>query len=88
MDTLDTAGLAHQADPPDLAFEVTQSSSDFDMIFIQESLPYWNILNPVGEGDGGEHQQKDLADILRIIDMYSQLEAALPQNLWEELDKR
>jgi len=53
VDTLDAAGLAHQADSPDLAFEVTQSSSDFDMIFIQEFLPCWNILNPVGESEGG-----------------------------------
>jgi hypothetical protein len=45
MDTLDAAGLAHQADSPDPAFEVTQSSPDFDMIFIQKSFSYWNILN-------------------------------------------
>jgi hypothetical protein len=45
MDALDAAGLAHQADSPDLASKVTQSSSDFDMIFIQESFSYWNILN-------------------------------------------
>ena len=53
MDALDAAGLPHQAYSPDFALELTQSSSDFDMIFIQESLPCWNILNPVGEGDGG-----------------------------------
>jgi hypothetical protein len=88
MDTLDTAGLAHQADPPDLASEVTQSSSDFDMIFIQEFLPCGNILNPVGESHRGKHRQNDLANILRIIEMYPQLEAPLPQNLREELDKR
>lgn len=32
-------------------------------------------------------RQKDLADIFRIIEKYPQLEASLPQNLREELDK-
>jgi len=32
-------------------------------------------------------RQKDLADIFRIIERYPQLEASLPQNIREELDK-
>ena len=32
-------------------------------------------------------RQKDLADIFRIIEKYPHLEASLPQNLREELDK-
>jgi hypothetical protein len=32
-------------------------------------------------------RQKDLADILRIIEKYPQLEASLPQTLRDELNK-
>jgi len=63
MDTLDAAGLAHQSDSPDLAFEVTQSSSHLDVVFAQEPFPRRKILASLG----GDKQKLAWAiDILEI----------------------
>ena len=63
MDTLDAAGLTHQADSPDLAFELTQSSSDFDVVFAQEPFPCREIIDSLG----GDKQKLAWAiDILEI----------------------
>jgi hypothetical protein len=70
MDTLDATGLAHQADSPDLAFELTTLPSYLDVVFIQEPFPRWEIIDSLGGDKQKSAWAIDIPEIrtLRQID--------------------
>jgi hypothetical protein len=63
MDTLDAAGLPHQADSPYFPLALAQSPSHLDVVFAQEPFPCREILDSLG----GDKQKLAWAiDILEI----------------------
>ena len=51
-------GVAHQADPPDLALERSEAGADFDVEPIQKSLPHGRIINARRNSDRIELRQR------------------------------
>jgi hypothetical protein len=63
MNILDAAGLAHQADSPDLPLILAQSPSHLDVVFAQEPFPCGVILDSLG---GDKQKLAWEIDILEI----------------------
>ena len=48
------SGIAHKADAPGLATELTKPAADLDVVVAQERTADRGVVDPVGDAHGGE----------------------------------
>jgi hypothetical protein len=55
QDVAFAAGMAHQADAPDLAFQLAKTAPDLDVELVEQRLPYPDVVDVRRDAHRGEH---------------------------------